>query len=179
VLTAGTLIPSATVATAHDKGNGKPHSATADSRLPEGFTEQKQFGFFLLKNGLPEQAVDGREEEWVQGFTDQIEVVKDGVDEADVKVFAKYLKDDSHLRASFEWFRAFPTDIADNAVYKKTKSPMPVLAIGASDSLGSFVGTQAEGYATNVTSVVIANSGHWIYEEHPEEMAQRLLAFFR
>ncbi|MEV4630778.1 alpha/beta hydrolase [Micromonospora sp. NPDC049523] len=138
-----------------------------------------QFGFFLLSNGLPEQVVDGREEQWVQGFTDHIEVVKDGVDDTDVRVFARYLKDDAHLRASFEWFRAFPTDIADNAVNKQTMLPMPVLAIGASNSLGSKIETQVEGYATNVTGAVIENSGHWIYEEHPEEMTERLLAFLR
>ncbi|MBB2940705.1 pimeloyl-ACP methyl ester carboxylesterase [Actinoplanes lutulentus] len=136
-----------------------------------------QFGFFLLTNGLPEQSVDGREEQWVQGFTDHLEVVKDGVGPEDVKVFAKYLKDDAHLRASFEWFRAFPADIKDNAVNKETKLPMPVLAIGADHSLKSFIETQAKEYATNVTGAVIANSGHWIYEEHPEEMTERLLSF--
>ena len=73
-----------------------------------------QFGFFSLTNGLPERTVNGREEQWVEGFTDHIEVVKDGVDAEDVRVFAHYLEDDAHLRASFEWFRAFPTDIADN-----------------------------------------------------------------
>ncbi|GAA4588336.1 alpha/beta hydrolase [Planotetraspora phitsanulokensis] len=138
-----------------------------------------QFGFFLLTNGLPEESVHGREEQWVQGFTDHLEVVKDGVDADDVQVFAKYLKDDAHLRASFEWFRAFPTDIDDNAVNKRTKLTMPVLAVGADHSLKDFVGTQVEDYATNVTSVVIADSGHWIYEEHPDEMTRRLLTFLK
>jgi pimeloyl-ACP methyl ester carboxylesterase len=136
-----------------------------------------QFGYFALTNGLPETMARGREEQWVQGFTDQLEVVKDGVGPDDVKVFAKYLKDPAHLRASFEWFRAFPADIKDNEVTIKTPLPMPVLAIGADGSLGGFVESQARQYAVNVTGKVIDGSGHWIYEEHPAELAGVLTTF--
>ncbi|GIH20450.1 alpha/beta fold hydrolase [Rugosimonospora africana] len=135
------------------------------------------FGFFALTNGLPEQLVDGREELWVDRFTDSLEVQKDAIGPVEVREFAKYLRDDAHLRASFEWFRAFPTDIADNARYAKTKLAMPVLAIGASNSLGGAEQTQVSNYANNVTGAVIANSGHWIYEEHPAELTRRLLTF--
>jgi len=135
------------------------------------------FGFFSLANGLPEQVVDGREELWVDRFTDSLEVRKDAIGPVEVREFAKYLRDDAHLRASFEWFRAFPTDITDNAQYATTKLTMPVLAIGAGKSLGRGVETQVRSYATNVTGAVIANSGHWIYEEHPAELTRRLLSF--
>jgi pimeloyl-ACP methyl ester carboxylesterase len=135
------------------------------------------FGFFSLTNGLPEQLVDGREELWVDRFTDSLEVQKDAIGPVEVREFAGYLRDDAHLRASFEWFRAFPTDITDNARYAKTKLTMPVLALGASNSLRDAVQTQVSGYANNVTGTVIANSGHWIYEEHPAELTQRLLTF--
>lgn len=54
---------------------------------------------------------------------------------------------------------------------------MPVLAIGASGSLGEAEGDQVVQYARNVTAVTIANSGHWIYEEHPEELTSLLLGF--
>jgi pimeloyl-ACP methyl ester carboxylesterase len=137
------------------------------------------FGFFSLTNGLPEQIIDGREELWVDRFTDSLEVQKDGIGPVQVREFAKYLRDDAHLRASFEWFRAFPTDIADNANYARTKLTMPVLALGASHSLGERVAIQVRRYATNVTGGVIADSGHWIYEEHPAELTQRLLTFLR
>lgn len=137
-----------------------------------------QFGFFSLRNGLPEKLVKDREEVWVDGFTDSLEVQKDGIGPAQVGEFAKYLRDAAHLRAAFEWFRAFPEDIADNASYRKTMLTMPVLAIGASNSLGDQVAAQARSYATDVTCAVIADSGHWIYEEHTAELTRRLLAFF-
>lgn len=137
------------------------------------------FGFFSLTNGLPERMVDGREEAWVDGFIDQLEIQKGAVDRRSISEFATALRDDAHLRASFEWFRAFPKDVRDSEVDQRTKLTMPVLAIGASGSLGGAIETQVDGYATNVTGAVIADSGHWIYEEHPAQMTRMLLTFLR
>jgi pimeloyl-ACP methyl ester carboxylesterase len=137
------------------------------------------FGFFSLTNGLPEQLVDGREQLWVDRFIDQLEIQKGAVDARSVNEFASYLRDDAHLKASFEWFRALPQDVKDNAVNKQTKLTMPVLAVGASGSLGGSIETQVDQYATNVTGKVIADSGHWIYEEHPQQMTRVLLTFLR
>jgi len=38
------------------------------------------FGFFTLQNGLPERMLAGREDTWVDGFVDWLEVVKGGVE---------------------------------------------------------------------------------------------------
>ncbi|WP_433605921.1 alpha/beta fold hydrolase [Dactylosporangium sp. CA-139114] len=135
------------------------------------------FGYFSLTNGLPERMVRGREEQWVDGFIDSLEVRKGAVSAADVREFASYLRDDAHLRASFAWFRAFPQDIDDNARLGRTKLTIPVLAIGASGSLGHKVPDQVLDYATDVTPLVVADSGHWIYEEHPAELTRALLRF--
>ncbi|HXA61892.1 MAG TPA: alpha/beta hydrolase [Streptosporangiaceae bacterium] len=137
------------------------------------------FGFFALTNGLPEQLITGRESLWVNKFIDDLEVVKGAVTPNDVAVFSGYLKDPAHLEASFQWFRTLPQDMADDAVYQQTKLTMPVLAIGASGSLGSFVPNQVRRYATNVTGVVVPDSGHWLYEEHPKEMTRILLNFLK
>ncbi len=58
------------------------------------------------------------------------------------------------------------------------KVSMPVLAIGADHSLGAKVGQQVQQYANHVRSVVITNSGHWLPEEHPQEVVQYLTSFF-
>jgi pimeloyl-ACP methyl ester carboxylesterase len=137
------------------------------------------FGFFSLTNGLPEAVVRGRETIWTDRFIDQFEFVKGAVTPDEVHVFAHYLQDRPHLEASFDWFRTFPRDIKDDAADQRTKLTMPVLAIGAQHSLGGFVPQQARNYATNVTGMVIQESGHWIYEEHPAEMTRILLDFLR
>jgi pimeloyl-ACP methyl ester carboxylesterase len=135
------------------------------------------FGFFLLTNGFPEQLIAGNETLWVDKFIDSIEVVKGAVTPDEVAVFAEYLRDPAHLQATLAWFRTWPQDMVDNAEYQKTKLTMPVLAIGAQGSLGDFVADNARDYASDVTGVVVPNSGHWIYEEHPAELTQMLLNF--
>jgi pimeloyl-ACP methyl ester carboxylesterase len=52
-----------------------------------------------------------------------------------------------------------------------------VLALGADHSLGAAVGTQVVRYATNVTEGVITGSGHWIPEEQPQTLVDKLFAF--
>ncbi|MFJ8489884.1 alpha/beta fold hydrolase [Streptomyces sp. NPDC094038] len=137
------------------------------------------FGFFALGNGLPEDLIQGREEVWTDRFIDNLEVRKGAVTPDDVAVFAGYLKDPAHLRASLAWFRTLPQDMKNDAVYQKKKLTMPVLAIGADGSLGDSVPKQVEKYATHVTGVVVPDSGHWLYEEHPAEMTRILLTFLK
>lgn len=136
------------------------------------------FGFFSLMNGFPEEMITGREALWIAKFTDALEVVKGSVTEEDIAVYAGYLSEPAHLRANLEWFRTLPLDMAATARSQKTRLTMPVLAVGAEGSLGEFVGTQVQQYATDVTPIVVADCGHWIYEERPEEMTQLLLSFF-
>ncbi|MER6831871.1 alpha/beta hydrolase [Streptosporangium sp. NPDC000563] len=137
------------------------------------------FGYFSLTNGLPERMVNGREEQWVERFVDSLEVRKNGVSDKQVREYARWLRDDAHLRASFEWFRALPQDVTDNRAYGAKKLTMPVLAIGARGSLGDFVPAQVRRYADRVTGVVIEDSGHWIFEEHPEQLTRTLLRFLK
>ncbi|MCT9935326.1 alpha/beta fold hydrolase [Planotetraspora sp. A-T 1434] len=136
------------------------------------------FGFFSVLNGLPEQIIEGRERLWVKKFISLIAVHKDrAADPAAIREYAGNLRDDRKLKASFEWFRALNQDVADNKGFARHKLRMPVLALGADHSLGRFVPDQVKQYAKNVKGDVITDSGHWIYEEHPEEMTRKLLDF--
>ncbi|MER5456798.1 alpha/beta hydrolase [Micromonospora sp. NPDC002389] len=137
------------------------------------------FGFFSLTNGLPEQLVAGREALWVDRFTDSLMLRKGSLDATDVEEYARPLRDPAHLRASFECFRAFGQDIADNAEYRKSMLAMPVLAIGAQASLGRQVAEQVHRYASSVTGEVVEDSGHWLFEEQSAELTALLLPFLR
>ena len=60
------------------------------------------FGFFLLDNGFAEQVITGNEEVWVDRFIDAIEAVKGAVTPTDIAVYAEYLRQPGHLRATLE-----------------------------------------------------------------------------
>jgi pimeloyl-ACP methyl ester carboxylesterase len=137
------------------------------------------FGLFAEKDGLAEELMTGKEQQWVTGFMPTFEVVKGALTACDLDIYAHFLAQPGHLRASIDWFATLPQDVKNDAVYQKTKLTMPVLAIGASANLGNREATWVRGYATNVTGVVIPNSGHWLYEEHPAELTRILLQFLR
>jgi pimeloyl-ACP methyl ester carboxylesterase len=54
---------------------------------------------------------------------------------------------------------------------------MPVLVIGGQKSLGDVLGQQMKLVASNVTVIVIPDTGHWVLEERPKETTEALVKF--
>ena len=54
---------------------------------------------------------------------------------------------------------------------------MPVLGVGGDKSFGTGMADVLRFVATNVTPVVIANSGHWLMEEQPAATIAAIRAF--
>ena len=134
------------------------------------------FGFFTLQNGLPERMLAGREDTWVDGFVDWLEVVKGGVDEQAIAEYAEQLRQPGHTRASFEYFRTMHADVGETIHHRDKPLTIPVLAIGAEGTMGQMVRDQVVNYATDVTGA-IAPTGHWVAEEDPAYLTARLLDF--
>jgi len=53
----------------------------------------------------------------------------------------------------------------------------PVLSISGEKSLGNELAAQMQLVATDVTVVVLSNTGHWILEERPKETTDALVRF--
>ena len=134
------------------------------------------FGFFALDNGLPERIVSGREDTWVAGFVDWLEVVKGGVEPDAIAEYAAQLRLSGHLAASYAYFRTFHRDVEDTIRVRETPLSMPVLAIGGEGALGQVVLDLAQRYAGDVTGTVFP-CGHWVPEESPELLLKHLLPF--
>ncbi len=81
------------------------------------------------------------------------------------------------LRGSFELYRAFPAIIAQNEQRKTRRLTLPVLAIGGAESSGEGPGNTMKLVADDVQAVVLANCGHWVAEQAPEELLAALTAF--
>ena len=85
--------------------------------------------------------------------------------------------DPDHLRGSFGFYRAIPTTTAQNEQRKTRRLTLPVLAIGGEESSGAGVGNTMKLVAEDVQTVVLADSGHWVAEQAPEELLAALTAF--
>jgi pimeloyl-ACP methyl ester carboxylesterase len=93
-----------------------------------------------------------------------------------VKYYVDRLASDPEaLRGSFELYRAL--DFAPSEQRQTRRLPMPVLVIGAAESLGEQAADTMKLVADDVQSVVIPGCGHWIAEEAPDEFLAALTAF--
>jgi pimeloyl-ACP methyl ester carboxylesterase len=52
-----------------------------------------------------------------------------------------------------------------------------VLSIGGEKSLGTVLGEQMKLVASDVTVILLKNTGHWLMEENPKETTEALVKF--
>jgi len=82
------------------------------------------------------------------------------------------------VRGALAHIRAIPSSAALNRKLSEKELEMPVLAIGAELSFGKYMEEGARRFARHVSGAVAERSGHWIPEERPDWLSERLLAFF-
>ena len=82
--------------------------------------------------------------------------------------YAKLYARPGAMHAAFAQFRSIRQDAVDNQSALARKLPMPVLAIGGAKSFGEMEAVVMRNAASNVTGVVIPDSGHWLMEEAPK-----------
>jgi pimeloyl-ACP methyl ester carboxylesterase len=137
---------------------------------------------FFRTPDLPEALIAGRERIFFRWFFENYGYRPDAVPAEDAEDYLRCYSQPGALRAGFAYYRATPQDIADNeaAIREGGKLKMPVLALGGGESFGRrlLAKESLERVAENVEGGVIAQAGHWIPEEQPEELLARLLAFF-
>jgi pimeloyl-ACP methyl ester carboxylesterase len=130
---------------------------------------------------LPEALVAGREDIYLRWFYRNYGHRPDVISDEDIREYLRTYTQPDALRAGFEFYRATPQDVADNAaVAHKGALPMPVLAVGGASGWGrgSEVAESLRQFADQIEEVVIDEAGHWVPEEQPLVLADHLTAFF-
>ena len=125
-----------------------------------------------------ERLVAGRERIYLDRFWNELSADPKGIDEATCRHYAELYALPGAMHAAFNQFAAFAQDATDNKILAaRGKLMMPILAIGAEKSFGTGMAENLRNVASNVTPVVIANSGHWLMEEQPAATMAAILAF--
>jgi pimeloyl-ACP methyl ester carboxylesterase len=115
-----------------------------------------------------ERLVKGRERIYLDRFWNELSADPRSIDEATREHYAELYARPGAMRAAFNQFAAFAQDAVDNQAFAaRGKLRMPVLAIGAERSFGAAMADILRFVASEVTSVVVPNSGHWLMEEQP------------
>jgi pimeloyl-ACP methyl ester carboxylesterase len=133
---------------------------------------------FHFYGETPLALVTGRERIYLEHFWNDFAADRTkSVSEADRIFYANEYARPDHMKAGMEVFRAFPKDAEDFAEFAKTKLPMPLLVLSGEKAGGPFLIEQGKMVATNVESVLVKGTGHWLMEEAPDEVIPKLVEF--
>jgi len=133
---------------------------------------------FHFYGETPLKLVAGRERIYFEHFWNDMAADKTkSVKEADRKLYAAAYAQPNGMRAGFAYFSDFEHDAADFGPMSQTKLAMPVLTMAGQYSAGEFLGKQISLAATDVQSIIVKGSGHWLIDEAPDQVVPALVAF--
>jgi pimeloyl-ACP methyl ester carboxylesterase len=133
---------------------------------------------FRFNGPTPEALVQGRERIYFEHFWNDFAADKTrSIPESDRKAYTTAYARPGRMRAGWAYFVSFPQAATDFSQLSQTRLTMPVLAIGGEKSLGAVLAQQMSLVASEVTVVVLKDTGHWILEENPKETIDALLKF--
>ena len=138
---------------------------------------------FHMTPNLPEMLVQGREREYLSWFYRSFCWQRDAIGAADIDEYVRCYARPGAMRAGFEYYRSLPRDAADNRAILESgfRLAMPVLALGGARAEARGRGLEPleslRAIASNVQGGALQDCGHFIPEEQPEALVERLLAF--
>ncbi|HTF68520.1 MAG TPA: alpha/beta hydrolase [Edaphobacter sp.] len=133
---------------------------------------------FRFNGPTPEALVEGRERTFFAYFWNDLAADKNrSLPDADREAYIAAYSRPGRMRAGWAYFVSFEQAAKDFAQLSQTRLTMPVLTIGGDKSLGEPLGQQARLVATDVTVVVLKDTGHWVLEESPKETTEALQNF--
>ncbi len=133
---------------------------------------------FRFNGPTPEALVKGREQTYFAYFWNDLAADKTrSIPVADRNAYVAAYARPGRMHAGWAYFAAWPQTSIDFAQLAKTKLTIPVLAVGGEKSLGQVLGQQMKLVASDVTVVVLPDTGHWVLEERPKETTEALMKF--
>jgi pimeloyl-ACP methyl ester carboxylesterase len=125
-----------------------------------------------------ERLVQGRERIYLDRFWNELSATPAAIDEETRRHYAALYARPGNMHCAFEQFAAFNQGAIDNKAFAASgKLAMPVLGIGADKSFGTAQAEVLKFVASDVSTQVVANSGHWLMEEQPKATLAAIMAF--
>ncbi len=136
------------------------------------------FWHFRFNGPTPEALVKGRERTYFEHFWNDFAADKTrSIPETDRKAYAAAYAQPGRMRAAWAYFVSFQQAAKEFAQLSQTQLAMPVLVIGGEKALGEALGQQMKLVASNVSIVILKDTGHWVLEESPQETTAALVKF--
>jgi pimeloyl-ACP methyl ester carboxylesterase len=131
---------------------------------------------FQMLPDLPAEITKGHEDVYV-GWWYENKVYKPGsIPASDIAAYVAAYSRPGRMDAAFDYCRNILVDMQFNKRHFTGKSPIRLLAVGGQYSIPAM-GKSLQPYFQNSTSLIVADSGHFVPEEQPQALANALLAF--
>jgi pimeloyl-ACP methyl ester carboxylesterase len=130
--------------------------------------------------GLAELLVAGRERDYFRSHIDRFAAHPEAISDADVAIYARGYQGPQRLAAGFALYRAIPLDIARNERHTGTVETPVQLAFAEychATVLPEVAAGLGEAGARHVATSIITDSGHWVAEEQPAQVAAAIDRF--
>jgi pimeloyl-ACP methyl ester carboxylesterase len=133
---------------------------------------------FRFNGPTPEALVQGRERTYFAYFWNDLAADNThSIPEADREAYIAAYSRPGRMHAGWAYFVSFLQAAKVFAQLSQIKLTMPVLTIGGDKSLGEALGQQAKLVGTDVTVIVLKDTGHWVLEEQPKATTEALQKF--
>jgi pimeloyl-ACP methyl ester carboxylesterase len=135
------------------------------------------FYAFHRAPGFAEAMTAGRERTYLSWFYRNFAAQPNAITPAEVDVYMRTYESPEGMRPGFELVRALPKDVEANSEAAKHPVDVPTLAIGGERGMGASVADNLRPLFTNVRSVIIPGTGHFVPEEAPVPLLAVLVPF--
>jgi pimeloyl-ACP methyl ester carboxylesterase len=127
-----------------------------------------------MLSDIPAELTIGKEDPYVGWWFKNKVYRTDIILSRDVAGYVRAYARDGRMDAAFDYCRKIVEEF--NAAYLKGEVPIPLLTVGGDHAIPTM-GESLRSCFQNVTSVVIADSGHLVPEEQPEASATAFINF--
>ncbi|MFJ8025737.1 alpha/beta fold hydrolase [Streptomyces sp. NPDC096311] len=136
------------------------------------------FGLFMTPEA-PELLFQGNERAFLSWWFAKMSADPKAFPSEEIDVIVASLRAPEALRGGFEHYRTMLDDGRANRAWGDAGGvlTMPVLAVGGEHSVGPYLARSLTAVAPDVTTAVIADSGHYIPDERPEALLATLAPF--
>lgn len=152
-----------------------PAAGTFTEKMDANMPYAWWMGFNQVK-GLPEKILEGRFQYLLDWLFNYVMIDDRKMTAFERSVYASVYNEAAGIRASNAWYQTFIQDIEDAKIYPQLT--MPVLGIGSYISY-NYMKTGLPHIAKNVTVTGISDSGHYLYEEQPEQVVDAVISFLK
>lgn len=139
------------------------------------------FGFHA-ESDLPEALIEGREDIYLRHMFSKGGSRPDAISEEAQREYIRAYSQPGAMRAGFNYYREMTRNARDNKAFiAQGKLQMPILVYGGGNKIvgrAMYAVDSWQRVASDVRGGVAEGCGHWIPEERPAWVVERLMEFF-